>query len=100
MAAGVTDLPRDRQLPLVSRLSPRHGGYASILAAHHEAVRTSAPGYIDPTSGFFVFTATELWDRGACCHSGCRHCPYEDGPRGPNPLPPGAEGAQRDPGTL
>jgi hypothetical protein len=26
----------------------------------------------------FVFTARFLRDRGYCCESGCRHCPYGD----------------------
>jgi Family of unknown function (DUF5522) len=26
--------------------------------------------------GFFVFTAHYLRNRGYCCESGCRHCPY------------------------
>jgi hypothetical protein len=34
------------------------------------------PGYRDPTSGLFVFTAQFHADRGYCCNSGCRHCPY------------------------
>ena len=25
---------------------------------------------------FMVFTETFLRDRGYCCESGCRHCPY------------------------
>ena len=25
---------------------------------------------------FMVFTETFLSDRGYCCESGCRHCPY------------------------
>jgi len=87
----VTDeLPRARRLPLVERLSPRDGSYARIISAHEAAIRTGAPGYVDPTSGFFVFTAAELWERGVCCSSGCRHCPYDDGPRGPRGLPPEA----------
>jgi len=28
--------------------------------------------------GLFVFTARFLRDRGYCCESGCRHCPYKD----------------------
>ncbi|MBD0371864.1 MAG: hypothetical protein ICV60_13575 [Pyrinomonadaceae bacterium] len=28
--------------------------------------------------GFFVFTEKFLRARGACCHQGCRHCPYEE----------------------
>ncbi len=32
--------------------------------------------YIDPASGYTVFTALALAERGECCGSGCRHCPY------------------------
>jgi len=28
-------------------------------------------------NGFMVFTAAYHLKRGACCGSGCRHCPYE-----------------------
>ena len=31
--------------------------------------------YLDP-AGRYVFTAAYLSARGACCQSGCRHCPY------------------------
>lgn len=27
-------------------------------------------------NGFYVFTAHYLKNRGYCCGSGCRHCPY------------------------
>ena len=27
---------------------------------------------------YLVFTAAYHLKRGACCHSGCRHCPYGD----------------------
>jgi hypothetical protein len=27
-------------------------------------------------NGLFVFTAQYLRDRGYCCESGCRHCPW------------------------
>jgi hypothetical protein len=27
-------------------------------------------------NGLFVFTAEYLRERGYCCTSGCRHCPY------------------------
>ena len=27
-------------------------------------------------NGFMVFTAHYLRQRGYCCESGCRHCPY------------------------
>jgi hypothetical protein len=47
-----------------------------IVAAHEQAVRAGEPGYTDPASGLFVFTAAFLAARGTCCDSGCRHCPY------------------------
>lgn len=32
--------------------------------------------YIDPDTGLLVFTAKYLLERGHCCESGCKHCPY------------------------
>ena len=32
--------------------------------------------YTDPRTGYRVFTSAYLASRGACCGSGCRHCPY------------------------
>jgi hypothetical protein len=64
------------------RLDPGHPRYAEILAAHDEAVRAGQPGYLDPDTGLFVLTAAWLSDRGTCCASGCRHCPYDPPPPG------------------
>jgi hypothetical protein len=50
----------------------------AIRAAHDAAVAAGEPGYLDPDTGFFVFTSVALAERGACCGSGCRHCPYTD----------------------
>jgi hypothetical protein len=47
-----------------------------IRDLHDEAVRTGKPGYLDPSTGYFVFTAARLAESGRCCGSGCRHCPY------------------------
>lgn len=30
--------------------------------------------------GLFVLTRFFLLKRGYCCHSGCRHCPYQEKP--------------------
>jgi hypothetical protein len=49
---------------------------AAIDRAHAAAVAAGEPGYLDPETGYFVFTAATLLARGACCGSGCRHCPY------------------------
>lgn len=45
-------------------------------------------GYKDPATGLLVFTAGYLWERGYCCDTGCRHCPYVGRP--------GAEDISRD----
>ena len=62
--------------PHPSRLSPRNPRFDEVLAAHAVAVASGEPTYRDPISGYDVFTAAELAERGACCDSGCRHCPY------------------------
>jgi Family of unknown function (DUF5522) len=64
--------------PHPSRLSPRHRRYTEIMAAHDAAIAARIPTYRDPVSGLQVFTAAFLAERGTCCDSGCRHCPYVD----------------------
>lgn len=69
-------LPEDRRRPHPRRLAPDAPGYDEIMRAHDAAVAAGEPGYLDPRSGLFVMTAVNLWERGSCCDSGCRHCPY------------------------
>jgi hypothetical protein len=68
----------DRPLtePHPSRLDPARPDRAAILAAHEAAMAAGEDGYLDPSTGLFVFTAKYHADRGSCCDSGCRHCPY------------------------
>ena len=47
-----------------------------VLGRHRAAVAAGEPGYADPATGLFVFTAEHHRARGECCGSGCRHCPY------------------------
>lgn len=47
-------------------------------AAHDDAVALGEAGYLDPDTGLFVMTAAYLLAKGACCESGCRHCPYSE----------------------
>ena len=49
-------------------------GFESVL--HREACRAGRPGYIDPSTGAYVFTAAQLQAR-PCCGNGCRHCPHD-----------------------
>ncbi|ERE74302.1 hypothetical protein H671_5g13450 [Cricetulus griseus] len=32
--------------------------------------------YVDPATGYVVLTRLAHLQRGACCGSACRHCPY------------------------
>jgi hypothetical protein len=47
-----------------------------IRQRHDAAVARGEPGYLDPGTGLYVLTARYLADRGHCCASGCRHCPW------------------------
>lgn len=47
-----------------------------IHRLHHEASRAGKRTYIDPLSGYKVFTEFAHQQRGRCCGSACRHCPY------------------------
>ena len=64
------------QSPHPLRLSPRHPRFAEITARHSAAVADGVPCYVDPDTGLTVFTAAFLAERGYCCESGCRHCPF------------------------
>ena len=64
-----------RTTPHPDRFGPGHRGYEQAMAAHEAAVEAGLDGYIDPTSGLFVLTATALAAR-PCCEQGCRHCPW------------------------
>eukprot|EP00906_Rhabdomonas_costata_P002496 RCo003946 len=48
-----------------------------IEEAHARAMAAGEMGYFDPETGLFVFTALQHLNRGYCCGSGCRHCPYD-----------------------
>jgi hypothetical protein len=70
--------PADRGInePHPDRLAADHPGRCEILATHAHAVAAGEAGYLDPSTGLFVLTATFLANRGTCCDRGCRHCPY------------------------
>lgn len=74
----MSDLPPDRRRPHPDRLPPEHPAFARIVAAHDAALSAGDDGYLDPATGLFVLTAGFLWERGFCCASGCRHCPWVD----------------------
>lgn len=43
---------------------------------HRDAVARGERSYIDPETGYMVFTELQHLDRGNCCGSACRHCPF------------------------
>jgi hypothetical protein len=63
--------------PLSRRLDPSSEMFGEVMRRHEAAIRGRRPTYRDPVSGYTVFTARFLADRGYCCRSGCRHCPYD-----------------------
>ena len=76
MTARDDPLPAPLAVPDPGRLDPSRPDYRAVLAAHGQALDAGEDGYLDPSTGWWCFTAAYLWSRGACCDSGCRHCPY------------------------
>jgi hypothetical protein len=61
-----------------------------IRELHARACASNRPTYVDPATGYEVFTADYLRRRGTCCGSACRHCPYSGAPlAAPVPAPEG-----------
>jgi iron complex transport system substrate-binding protein len=56
--------------------SAKPGETVLIRELHAHACADDAASYVDPVTGYEVFTAEFLRRRGYCCGSGCRHCPY------------------------
>ncbi|XP_056133795.1 uncharacterized protein C1orf53 homolog [Lampris incognitus] len=48
----------------------------AIHKAHKEACEAKEQMYVDPSSGYKVFTEYAHLQRKKCCGSACRHCPY------------------------
>ncbi|MEL7188320.1 MAG: DUF5522 domain-containing protein [Pseudomonadota bacterium] len=46
-------------------------------AIHDAACAGGEMSYIDPETGYMVFTRLAHEKRGTCCGSKCRHCPFE-----------------------
>ncbi len=70
-------LPRPLNVPHESRLAETNPFRAEILQRHEIAMALDNPGYSDPETGYFVFTAKQLASEGVCCANICRHCPFK-----------------------
>jgi energy-coupling factor transport system substrate-specific component len=66
----------ERRAAELSVPHPRPALSPAAEAAHIEAQAVGRSTYVDPESGYQVLTRAALAARGACCGSGCRHCPY------------------------
>jgi len=69
-------IPEELLRPHPRRLPPATDNYDEIMALHDDAVGRGEDRYRDPATGLWVMTAVHLWQRGYCCYSGCRHCPW------------------------
>ncbi|XP_008828473.1 uncharacterized protein C1orf53 homolog [Nannospalax galili] len=47
-----------------------------IVELHATACAAGQLNYVDPATGYVVLTRLAHLQRGACCGSACRHCPY------------------------
>nr|XP_004028149.2 uncharacterized protein C1orf53 homolog [Gorilla gorilla gorilla] len=47
-----------------------------IAELHAAACAAGQLNYVDPATGYVVLTQTAHLQRGECCGSACRHCPY------------------------
>jgi hypothetical protein len=52
--------------------------WEQVRQRHVKACASHRSSYADPITGYEVFTADFLRNRGYCCGSNCRHCPYSD----------------------
>ncbi|XP_017361553.1 uncharacterized protein C1orf53 homolog [Cebus imitator] len=47
-----------------------------IVELHAAACAAGQLNYVDPATGYLVLTQIAHLQRGECCGSACRHCPY------------------------
>lgn len=78
-----------RDTPAPTRLDPSRPDRDEILRRHEAAMAAALSTYRDPATGYTVMTADYLAERGYCCNSGCRHCPWEPGRPEPREAPSG-----------
>lgn len=70
--------PDHLDTPRPDRFGAGHRGFAEVMVRHGQAVVSGEVTYRDPRTGYSVFTAAFLAERGYCCGNGCRHCPFAD----------------------
>ena len=68
--------PDGVSVALPTRLNANNPRFDEIMNLHNRAIEHGNPSYRDPATGLTVMTGRFLADRGYCCLSGCRHCPF------------------------
>lgn len=67
-------------MKLLCMVRSRSSAAVSAAGAEASRLRIEEDYYLEGSK--MVFTADFLRQRGYCCESGCRHCPYGFGPEG------------------
>lgn len=62
---------------LLNEKAMRMKQHPSYTQQHRQAVEAGAEHYLDAETGYMVFTQLYHLNRGYCCESACRHCPYD-----------------------
>jgi hypothetical protein len=73
--ASAGDHKAKKALASIENLAEEKRSQARWAMLHRMANMSGREEYIDPASGYVVFTASFLRKR-PCCGNGCRHCPY------------------------
>eukprot|EP00984_Skeletonema_dohrnii_P012073 scaffold4857_cov132-Skeletonema_dohrnii-CCMP3373.AAC.3 len=66
----------DLQKMAETKTSNDDAAITDIEDLHRHAIMNKQSTYIDPATGFTVFTELSHLKRGRCCGNMCRHCPY------------------------
>ena len=61
---------------MADNMQPKPKPVDDIEELHKNAMLKGSTTYIDPATGFTVFTELAHLRRGRCCGNMCRHCPY------------------------
>jgi cob(I)alamin adenosyltransferase len=74
--SSANDLIKLRVYPTSTIMQAQPKPIDDIEELHKNAMLKGSTTYIDPATGFTVFTELAHLRRGKCCGNMCRHCPY------------------------
>ncbi len=76
-AASISRASHDASAVTAMRAPLDYSVAERITALHAAACAAGQKTYMDPVTGYTVFTAVAHTARGKCCGSKCRHCPFD-----------------------